>query len=252
MFGTSASPLDLRLRLFGTRIVIQPWFWLIALLIAPIRLDQENAVSFYILWVLAVLFSILLHEFGHVWMWRVFGVRADILLHGLGGLAIANDDVPKRWQRILVSFAGPAIQLLLWAILLYLLLPALRPTLREYPALGSFLFYLLVINLIWPLLNLLPIYPLDGGQIAREAFQMASTRSSYVNSRPALILSLWFSIATAVGCILYLLLPQLGIRQPYPLAVGPLTAIMFVLFAVNNYQELQTIRGRRGPMDDDW
>jgi len=252
MFGTRATPLDLHLRLFGSRVIVQPWFWLIAALLAPVRLNSDNGIALLLLWILAVFFSILLHEFGHVWMWRIFGVRADILLHGMGGLAIAQDEVPRRWQRILVSFAGPAIQLLLWALLLVLIIPLSKPLVREYPSLGTFLFFLLVINLIWPLLNLLPIYPLDGGQITREALQMVSTRSAYVNSRPALVASLWLSIATSVGFIVYILLPVFGLAQPYPLAVGPLTAIMFVLFAVNNYQELQMIQGRRGPMDDDW
>jgi Zn-dependent protease len=252
MLGSSASPFDLHLRLFGTRVVVQAWFWLITALIAPIELNSENGITYLLLWILAVFFSILLHEFGHVWMWRVFGVRADILLHGMGGLAIADDDAPKRWQRILVSFAGPAIQLILWAILVWGFLPVFRVSLREYPSLNIFLMYLLIINLVWPLLNLLPIYPLDGGQIARQAFQMASTRSEIVNSRPALVASLWLSIATSVGLTVYILLPVLGIQQPYRVYVGPLTAIMFVLFAANNYQELQTIQGRRGPMDDDW
>jgi Zn-dependent protease len=252
MFGTSASPLDLHLRLFGTRVVIQPWFWLITALLAPVRLNAENGIAHLLLWILAVFFSILLHEFGHVWMWRIFGVRADILLHGMGGLAIADEEAPKRWQRILVSFAGPAIQLVLWAILVGVVIGATGSLIRDYPSLGLFLTYLLVINLFWPLLNLLPIYPLDGGQIAREALQMASTRSAYVNSRPALVASLWLSIATSVGFIVYILLPQFGLQQPIPFGVGPLTAIMFVLFAVNNYQELQAMRGRRGPMDDDW
>ncbi|MFQ3591970.1 MAG: site-2 protease family protein [Gemmataceae bacterium] len=252
MFGTSASPLDLHLRLFGTRVIVQPWFWLIAALIAPVPLNRENGIALTLLWILAVFFSILLHEFGHVWMWRVFGVHANILLHGLGGLAIADDQAPRRWQRILVSFAGPAIQLLLWAALLLLVLPLTKGLVRDYPSLGNFLQYLLIINLVWPLLNLLPIYPLDGGQIAREALQMASSRSAYVNSRPALVVSLWLSIATSVGFVLYILLPVFGIAQPYSLPIGPLSAVLFVLFAVNNYQELQIIRGRRGPMDDDW
>jgi Zn-dependent protease len=62
--------------------------------------------------------------------------------------------------------------------------------------LGSFLdyavAYLLLVNILWGLLNLLPVYPLDGGQIAREIFTLG-------NPRRGIILSLRLSVATAAA-----------------------------------------------------
>lgn len=246
-----ATPLDLTFRLFGTDVRVHPFFWLITVLMADWILKLDDWAPMLMAWVLAVFVSILLHEFGHVWMWRAFGVEARILLHGMGGLAIANDDAPRRWQRVLVSFAGPLIQLVLWAAL-YFTLPQSGRSPGQYPALSFFLVSMLWINLVWPIINLLPIYPLDGGQIARETFQMAATRSRTVNSRPALVASLWLSIGTAAAVAFYILMPNFNISQPYPLPVGPFTAVMCVLLAVANFQELQQMRGRRGPLDDDW
>ena len=51
--------------------------------------------------------SILIHEFGHVWMGQAFGSRGHIVLYGFGGLAIGSNRLDSRWQRIAVSFAGP-------------------------------------------------------------------------------------------------------------------------------------------------
>src|SRR5262245_5981072 len=93
-----ATPFDLTFRLFGTDVRVHPFFWLVTLLMNESLLRAENGLALLIVWVAAVFLSILLHEFGHVWMWRFFGVRANILLHGMGGLAIPEDEAPRRWQ----------------------------------------------------------------------------------------------------------------------------------------------------------
>jgi hypothetical protein len=55
---------------------------------------------------------------------------------------------------------------------------------------NALVFDLLYINIFWGLVNLLPIFPLDGGQIARELFEMAS-------GTDGLRLSLWLSVIAA-------------------------------------------------------
>jgi len=107
-------------------------------------------------------------------------VRATSSCTPWAGLAIGSNDVPHRWQRILVSAAGPAIQLLLFCILAAVTIayviswPALQgqggmgkalAALRSNEALVRMLLMLLMIQLFWPLLNLFPIWPLDGGMI---------------------------------------------------------------------------------------
>ena len=51
----------------------------------------------------------------------------------------------------------------------------------------EFLYDILYINVMWGLLNLLPIYPLDGGQVAEQVFTLTNPQDAI---RPTLILSM--------------------------------------------------------------
>jgi stage IV sporulation protein FB len=108
--------------------------------------------------------SILVHELGHALAGRRFGARPAILLHSMGGLCYLPGGRFSRGQNILVSLAGPAAGFLL-AALTVVLLYGLAPTDRlvRYAFLVS-----LYVNVVWTLLNLLPILPLDGGQVFRD------------------------------------------------------------------------------------
>ena len=86
----------------------------------------------------------------------------------------------------------------------------------------------LFINIFWGLLNLMPIYPLDGGQISREIFVQFD---SWGGLRKSLILS----IAVA-GCIAVFGLTRNSIFM----------ALMFGMLAFSNWQVLQQTDGRGG------
>src|SRR5262249_53158681 len=122
LYDPGGTPLDLRFRLFGTQVRVHPMFWLIMALLGWSGgggVLPGNGLGDTLVFVLCAFVSILLHEFGHVWMGRAFGARGHIVLHGMGGLAIGSADVPHRWQRILVSAAGPGIQLILYAAIYF-------------------------------------------------------------------------------------------------------------------------------------
>src|SRR5262249_22343115 len=132
--------------------------------------EPGRGLPYLFAWVVCVFVSILLHEFGHILMGRLFGSHGYIVLYGFGGLAVGSSDLLRRWQRILVSLAGPLAQLLLFA-LLWAVGPPLVAGLegkgaREFAE--EILHQLVWINLGWAVLNLLPIWPLDGGKISRE------------------------------------------------------------------------------------
>src|SRR5262249_54958026 len=133
----------------------------------------------------------LVHEMGHVFMGRLFGTDGHIVLYSFGGLAIGSNALHSGWRRALVSFAGPLAQFLLLGVVLlvvwFLIAPAeFRPLVtldrhvfgnflqlvhlsRQHLLVQHFFLAMIEINLFWPILNLLPIWPLDGGQITRES-----------------------------------------------------------------------------------
>jgi hypothetical protein len=99
---------------------------------------------------------------------------------------------------------------------------------------ASFVFSLVFVSIFWALLNLMPVYPLDGGQIARELLQLSRTSA-------AIEKSLMLSIAT--GVILGVL--GFNFRQP-------MIAFMFLMLAWSSFQTLQRYRGMGGGHRGGW
>jgi Zn-dependent protease len=240
------TPFDLRWRMLGTDIRISPWFWVVTPLLGW-GFFQEGGIGYLVLWVVCVLVSILLHEFGHVMMGRLFGSNSHIVLTGFGGLAVGIT-VWKRWQRILVSFAGPAIQLVLFVLLLVVAPLILQVTPDNYArVVGALLTMLLLINLFWPLLNLLPVWPLDGGQIARELFEAVWKERGFAY---ALLVSGIVAAVLALHC----LMASRGQPLIWFLPIGGMyTGIFFALFAVNSFQMWAQVKDqyRRPPPEVD-
>ncbi len=248
---------DVHFRLLGIPVRIHPFFWVVALLLG---LGGESTPPGKLLaWVAAMLVSILVHEMGHAILQRHFGGHPWITLHGMGGLASCNDCDRSTRSQILISFAGP----LAGFLLLFLLMVVLNLTghqagwvvFKEFSLesfgmtsantidlLGTTFYWkpfqlesanflvsgFIQINLLWGIVNLLPIYPLDGGQISREVCQM-------VHSRKGIVLSLQISVVFAVLMALFGLL-----------AWGSLfTAIMFGYMGYSSYKTLQSYQASR-------
>ena len=92
--------------------------------------------------------------------------------------------------------------------------------------LSIFCFGFIQIGLFWALMNLIPVYPLDGGQIARELFVISGVPNGVVNS---LRLSIVSGVLTGL----------LGLKLEMMFI-----AIMFFLLAYSSYQMLQRMQGR--------
>ncbi len=228
------TPYDLRWRMFGTRVRVHPLFWLVSLFLGWSAYSRaDGGLSFLAVWVACVFGSILLHEFGHVWMGRLFGSEGHIVLYSFGGLAIGSNQLSPRWQRILVSLAGPGIQLVLAAGLLGLwfsLPPEQGPATWGVYAREAFM-DLIWINRFWALMNLLPVFPLDGGQISREVCQAVSPRQGGT-------FAMGLSMVVAAAIAVHALLEE---RSPLPrwIPSGNYIAILFALLAVTSFQALQ-------------
>lgn len=164
------------------------WF-----LIAAYQLSQRARVYTSPVWSLAeyvALFGIvLLHEFGHALACRQTGGMADrIVLWPLGGIAFVNP--PRRAGAVLWSIAaGPLVNVILLPILSLACL-ALSAG-GDFPPSNLSLFFrnLWWINFGLLVFNMLPVYPLDGGQILRAIlwFPLGEIRSLQIASVVGLI-----------------------------------------------------------------
>jgi Zn-dependent protease len=155
-------------------------------------------------WVGAVFLSILVHELGHAIAFRYFGCRPRITLYGFGGLASADREPAGRARaRIIIAAAGPLAGFVLAALTIALVanvgyrVPVLRWTVGGGAPIESTALYLLVVdlvyvNVVWGLVNLLPVQPLDGGQIALEL-------SRAHNPVRGVERSIWISFVTAIA-----------------------------------------------------
>jgi len=129
-------------------------------------------------WVGVVFVSILVHELGHVSSALFFGRRSRVVLYSMGGLTIPETQTSPLtgWRHAVVAFSGPTAGLLL-AFLAYLTIPLMGST--SSGLLGILYFHLVQINVVWSLVNLLPIWPLDGGQVARSLLSAVGNDLGY-------------------------------------------------------------------------
>lgn len=260
---------DLRFQVAGFPVRVVPWFWLTTFLLGFSASQREVAPVF--IWVAVVFVSILAHELGHALMFRRFGSGARIVLYQLGGLAIAqeghsylpdyNRPANDTRARVLIHLAGPAAGFVVAAILLAILIPSGRiHFVLDIPfwyvdmanrRVATLVHYALWVNVFWGLINLLPVYPLDGGQVARELLTLKNARAGIENS---LMLSMVTAVAVGVGGLAY-----------FRDRTGFFIAIMFGVLAFLNYRILQAYRASAfggyggesggyfgGQDDDDW
>lgn len=121
------------------------------------------------LMLLALFACVLLHEFGHIFMARRFGVRTpDVILLPIGGVARLERIPSEPKQELLIALAGPAVTLAI-VIVLYLVLLATgaQPTLGQLEPNSDFLTFLMRVNAFLLLFNLIPAFPMDGGRVLR-------------------------------------------------------------------------------------
>ncbi len=230
------TPFDLSWRMFGVRVRVHPLFWVLAAFIGWGNYLQFG-LPYLFIWIGCVFVSILLHEFGHVIVGRLFGAEGRILLYCFGGLAIGSSDLRRSWQRVAVYLAGPGVQLVLAGGIRLLMYLYLRRLGDWDPRAIMALIFLFEINFYWAVFNLLPVYPLDGGQVTREVCEGIAPGRGAV---------LALGTSTVVCCAIALLIllaanKKIEIRGIQPTMYN---ALLFGMFAANSYQALQAERSR--------
>ena len=275
MLGIPATtPFDLNFRLLGIPVRISPWFWVVSLMF---NLSAEVPLPFVLSWIGCVFVSILVHEFGHGLTAKSFGFRPFIVLHGMGGVCASEGGRHSFGQRLAVLLMGPGAQfLLLGVVFLYaffawrigpvgdwfliqwvlgfppkitdpgsLYVPALKQIGTLAPLTFFTLFSLVRINLLWALINLLPVWPLDGGQICQTLLDRADPVHG-----PRRTHIIGMITAGAIAVFLASRLEGLGEMRGNLFPV-----IFFGYFGLINYQALQAHHQHyveNGPDDADW
>ncbi len=253
LFEPGRTQFDLNFSLFGTQVRVHPAFWLVAAFLGW-RL-MEAGIAVLLVWIVCVFISILVHEFGHISMGRLFGSHGHIVLYSFGGLAVGSNQLNSRWQRIAVSFAGPLAGFVLGGAAFALVFFRVIPNF-ENAKLKTLLYlavdFLIEISIYWGVMNLLPVFPLDGGQISRELWEWGSPRRG-------LVYCLRLSMAFACLVVFHSLVMEMRARQHatwyYPLDIlgGDLyMALLFGSLAAGNYQMLAAQRDFNQHWDDRW
>lgn len=214
---------DLRFSLFGIPVRVAPWFWLMAAILGW-ELLSVDAVLF-VLWILVVFLSILVHEFGHALTAQAFSYQPHILLYQFGGLAMYQ---PYRdyttARQMLITAAGPGAGFALYGVVWLIAWGLVRQGIGIDFHLEFLLSQLLYVNLWWSILNLAPVLPLDGGRLCQSVL-------IHFRPRDGVRLALMVSIATAAAIAAYFFLQDVTF-----------TAVFFALLAAGSFSELQERR----------
>jgi Zn-dependent protease len=164
-------------RLFGIDVYLH-WAWFLAVIYFVNGARGYTSTAWSILECLALFLIVLMHEFGHQLACRqVGGQTHDIILWPLGGVAFVSP--PQRPGAQLWSIAaGPLVNVGLFPVLTAaLLVTQSLGWLETMPNAYFFVLTVRYINVVLLVFNLLPIFPLDGGQILRSLLWFAFGRA---------------------------------------------------------------------------
>lgn len=227
-------------KFFGIPLYVHTTFFLLPAWVLLINRGTGPVNALFLMLGLAAVFTcVILHELGHALMARLFGIGTEnITLFPIGGVARLRRMSDKPFEEICIALAGPAVNLVLAALLAPLavlnFLLGVRvgevlysPELGFGVALGRLAFWLWSANVMLLLFNLLPCFPMDGGRVLRA------------------LLALWkghlraTEIAVRIGLVVGFFIACLAVPTLSPM---PILLAMFVLFA--GQMELMNLRQR--------
>jgi Zn-dependent protease len=163
------------LRLFGVPIRLHFTFLLLLVFLIFIGIGGKQSGRTTAVYIIALFGSVLLHELGHALVARWYGLKTrEIVMYPIGGVSRLERQ-PVARQELLISLAGPLVNLLI-AVALFLSQHDFQPleTLRV-PTDANLIERIAVGNILLGLFNLLPAYPMDGGRILRSLIALRKT-----------------------------------------------------------------------------
>jgi Zn-dependent protease/CBS domain-containing protein len=141
-----------------------------------------DAAWYSLAFIVLIFACVVAHEFGHIFMARRFGVTTPtVTLLPIGGVAHLERIPEKPWEEFLIAIAGPAVNVVIAAVLVWVFGASLEPkNLAAMDATGVGLIdRLAIVNVFLVLFNMIPAFPMDGGRVLRAAL---ASRLGYVRA----------------------------------------------------------------------
>jgi Zn-dependent protease len=217
------------LRLLGIPVRFHFTFLLFLVFMLSVGLGNRQSGVSFVLYVLALFGSVILHELGHAVVAKFYGVRTvDITMYPIGGVSRLETAPPPN-QELWIALAGPAVNLLIAAALLGILFATHHPVnIRDLPnpSDANLLERIAAGNLILGLFNLLPAFPMDGGRILRallarnRSLDEASRISAAAGRMLAIAMGLYGLLAMQFFLVFIAFFVYLGAAQEGAAAAG--------------------------------
>jgi Zn-dependent protease len=197
------------IRLMGVPIRLHFTFVLLLIFLIVIGLGSNQSPSNYIIFILALIVSVLLHELGHALISWLYGIRTlEIMMFPIGGTARLERPA-KPSEEFWIALTGPLVNLLIAGSIFTVLYAQHKPvnlSAFDLPSEGNLADRIALSNLILAGFNLLPAFPMDGGRMLRAL--LSSIRSEYEATR----IATWSGrmLALSMGLYGFIYLPMLA------------------------------------------
>jgi len=169
-------------RVFGTDVKIHLTFLLLLgwIWFEHYRLGGADEAWQGVLFIILLFLCVLLHEFGHVFAARAYGIKTpDITLLPIGGVARLERMPEKPSQELVVAIAGPLVNVVIAGALFLVLkrIPDPEDAARIEDPRVDMLVRLTLTNVWLVVFNMIPAFPMDGGRVLRAALAMTMSHA---------------------------------------------------------------------------
>ncbi len=190
-----------------------------------------EAALFAVIFILLLFLCVLLHEFGHIFAARRYGIRTPtITLLPIGGVASMERMPEKPGQEVVVALAGPAVNVVIAFVLIAILGARLDPSalnLTENPG-TNMVARVAIANVALVVFNLIPAFPMDGGRVLRALLAM---RMGFVRAT---------RVAASIGQMFAIFLGFVGLLGN-PLLILIAIFVYFAATAESQYVEMRSL-----------
>jgi Zn-dependent protease/CBS domain-containing protein len=192
---TLGSVAGTAIRIHATFLLFLVWIWA-----AYYRQGGAETAWQGVIFVVLLFLCVLLHELGHVFAARRYGVKtSDITLWPFGGIARLERIPEKPLEELAIAVAGPAVNVVIATVLIVVLGAAVDPqhlAQIDDPRVGM-VAKLAGANIFLVLFNMIPAFPMDGGRVLRAllAIKLGFARATEIAA------SIGQGLAVALGLI---------------------------------------------------